>query len=300
MLSLGNARNEEELRAWETRIRNHLKRLDISAAEFSYTTEPKIDGLAISLTYEEGVLRPRGNPRRRPGRRGRDPEPAHDRLDPAAHRRRPAAGRGARRGLPADRRLQGAQRAARRGGRAGLRQPAQLGRRLDPPARPQPRRRTTALGLVLRDRGDERPRPRHPQRGGRVAAGERLQGQPRHRPPRGHRVGGQALPLVGGAARRARLRDRRRRGQDRRAGALARARRGRPRAALGDRLEVRADDRDNEDEQGRLERRPHRPPRPLRDAGAGPRRRRHRLHRDPAQRGGPGAQGRAPRATRSS
>ena len=56
MLSLGNARNEEELRAWETRIRNLLERLDISAAEFSYTTEPKIDGLAISLTYENGIL----------------------------------------------------------------------------------------------------------------------------------------------------------------------------------------------------------------------------------------------------
>jgi DNA ligase (NAD+) len=56
MLSLANARNEEELRAWETRIRNHFKRLDISAAEFSYTSEPKIDGLAISLTYEDGVF----------------------------------------------------------------------------------------------------------------------------------------------------------------------------------------------------------------------------------------------------
>jgi DNA ligase (NAD+) len=56
MLSLANARDEEELRAWETRIRNHLKRLDISAAEFSYTTEPKIDGLAISLSYADGVL----------------------------------------------------------------------------------------------------------------------------------------------------------------------------------------------------------------------------------------------------
>ncbi len=56
MLSLANARNEDELRAWETRIRNHLKRLDISAAEFSYTSEPKIDGLAISLTYEDGRL----------------------------------------------------------------------------------------------------------------------------------------------------------------------------------------------------------------------------------------------------
>ncbi len=56
MLSLANARNEEELRAWETRIRNHLKRMDISAAEFSYTTEPKIDGLAIALSYEDGLL----------------------------------------------------------------------------------------------------------------------------------------------------------------------------------------------------------------------------------------------------
>ncbi len=56
MLSLGNARNEEELRAWEARLANYLKRLDITASQFSYTTEPKIDGLAISLTYEDGVL----------------------------------------------------------------------------------------------------------------------------------------------------------------------------------------------------------------------------------------------------
>ncbi len=56
MLSLANARDEDELRAWEARIRNHLKRLDITASEFSYTTEPKIDGLAISLTYRDGVF----------------------------------------------------------------------------------------------------------------------------------------------------------------------------------------------------------------------------------------------------
>lgn len=56
MLSLGNARNEEELRGWENRIANYLKRLDITASQFSYTTEPKIDGLAVSLTYEDGVL----------------------------------------------------------------------------------------------------------------------------------------------------------------------------------------------------------------------------------------------------
>jgi DNA ligase (NAD+) len=56
MLSLGNARNEEELRGWENRLANYLKRLDITASQFSYTTEPKIDGLAVSLTYEDGVL----------------------------------------------------------------------------------------------------------------------------------------------------------------------------------------------------------------------------------------------------
>ncbi len=56
MLSLANARSEEELRAWETRLGNQLKRLDISGADFSYTTEPKIDGLAITITYEDGVL----------------------------------------------------------------------------------------------------------------------------------------------------------------------------------------------------------------------------------------------------
>lgn len=56
MLSLANARNAEELRAWEQRIENLLKRLDISPGELSWVTEPKIDGLAISLTYEDGIF----------------------------------------------------------------------------------------------------------------------------------------------------------------------------------------------------------------------------------------------------
>jgi DNA ligase (NAD+) len=56
MLSLANARTEEELTAWKTRIRNHLARRDVDPGEITYVTEPKIDGLAISLTYEEGVL----------------------------------------------------------------------------------------------------------------------------------------------------------------------------------------------------------------------------------------------------
>jgi DNA ligase (NAD+) len=56
MLSLGNARSEEELRGWEERTHGRLNRLDIQDSEFSYVTEPKIDGLAISLTYENGVF----------------------------------------------------------------------------------------------------------------------------------------------------------------------------------------------------------------------------------------------------
>ena len=56
MLSLANARDEEELQAWEQRMRNRLARRELSDAEIRYVTEPKIDGLAISLVYENGVL----------------------------------------------------------------------------------------------------------------------------------------------------------------------------------------------------------------------------------------------------
>ena len=56
MLSLANARNEDEMRAWENRVSNLLRRLDIKASAVSYVTEPKIDGLAISLVYENGVF----------------------------------------------------------------------------------------------------------------------------------------------------------------------------------------------------------------------------------------------------
>lgn len=54
MLSLANARTEEELLGWEKRMRNHLERRDVDASGLTFVTEPKIDGLAISLTYENG------------------------------------------------------------------------------------------------------------------------------------------------------------------------------------------------------------------------------------------------------
>jgi DNA ligase (NAD+) len=56
MLSLANARSEEELRAWIARMRNHLAREGIEDPDFQYVAEPKIDGLAISLIYRDGVL----------------------------------------------------------------------------------------------------------------------------------------------------------------------------------------------------------------------------------------------------
>ena len=56
MLSLANARDDTELRAWEQRVRNLLTRRGVPEREIEYVTEPKIDGLAISLVYESGVL----------------------------------------------------------------------------------------------------------------------------------------------------------------------------------------------------------------------------------------------------
>jgi DNA ligase (NAD+) len=56
MLSLGNARSAEDLRAWIQRMRNHLAREGIEDPQFEYVVEPKIDGLAISLLYRDGVF----------------------------------------------------------------------------------------------------------------------------------------------------------------------------------------------------------------------------------------------------
>ncbi|AEN91821.1 MULTISPECIES: NAD-dependent DNA ligase LigA [Priestia] len=50
MLSLGNAFNEEDLRDFDRRVRQTV------GDEFSYVCELKIDGLAVSLRYEDGYL----------------------------------------------------------------------------------------------------------------------------------------------------------------------------------------------------------------------------------------------------
>src|SRR5947207_1098942 len=53
MLSLDNACNEDELRAFDERVR---KGAGLGDAPVVYVAELKIDGLSSALTYDEGVL----------------------------------------------------------------------------------------------------------------------------------------------------------------------------------------------------------------------------------------------------
>jgi len=54
MLSLGNAFDEDELRAFDERVKRHL---GVAQEEpIDYLADLKVDGLAVSLTYEDGVL----------------------------------------------------------------------------------------------------------------------------------------------------------------------------------------------------------------------------------------------------
>ncbi len=53
MLSLGNAFSEEELQAWHERLQG---RLGDDENLIACSAEPKLDGLAVSLTYKDGVF----------------------------------------------------------------------------------------------------------------------------------------------------------------------------------------------------------------------------------------------------
>ena len=54
MMSLDNAFSEDDLRAWAERLRRQVPDLDLETLAFS--CEPKVDGVAMSLTYERGRL----------------------------------------------------------------------------------------------------------------------------------------------------------------------------------------------------------------------------------------------------
>ena len=169
MLSLANARSEEELRAWVARMRAHLAREGIEDPAFEFVAEPKIDGLAISLLYEDGVLvrgATRGN-----GEVGEDV--THNlRTIPTIPLRiedAPRGARGARRDLHVAEGLRRPQRAPRRGRAVDVHEPAQRGGGDDPPARPAPGARAAAVDVGLR----HRPHRRHALR---VALGGRSSG----------------------------------------------------------------------------------------------------------------------------
>ena len=142
MVSLGERpRRGGAARLGEARCTTRWSGAASTRRQIEYVTEPKVDGLAISLVYEDGVL-VRGATRG-DGEIGEDVTQnlRDDRGDPVvvAGERRTAAGArgGARRGVPAACRLRPAERAARRRGREHVRESAQLGGRLDPPARPE-------------------------------------------------------------------------------------------------------------------------------------------------------------------
>ena len=154
MLSLSNARSEEEFRAWVERMRNHLAREGISQPRFVYVVEPKVDGLAISLIYRDGVLE-RGVTRG-DGEIGEDIThnlrtiraiPLHVEDAPPLLEVRGELYMSLRDFTALNERRAEA-------GALDVHEPAQLRRRHRPPARPRARRREAAVDLVLPGGGD--------------------------------------------------------------------------------------------------------------------------------------------------
>ena len=56
MMSLDNAFSDEELRAWGGRVARRLEELGLGSTDVAVVAELKIDGLAVSLRYEDGQL----------------------------------------------------------------------------------------------------------------------------------------------------------------------------------------------------------------------------------------------------
>ena len=65
MLSLDNAFNGEDLREFDRRVRERLNKSSGRPVEedIIYACEPKLDGIAVSLTYKNGLLVTGSNPR---------------------------------------------------------------------------------------------------------------------------------------------------------------------------------------------------------------------------------------------
>ena len=293
MLSLANVRSAEELRAWVQRMRNHLAREGIEEPEFEFVAEPKIDGLAMSLLYRDGRFErgaTRGN-----GEVGED----------VTHNIRTIGS------IPLRLEMDDPPALVEVRGEVYMSLPdfaALNERRAEQGLSTFMNPRNSAAGTIrqLDPRlSAERPLSFWAYQIG-VTDGisfdshwEALEWLRAHRFPVHPDVrkldtedrGRRPVPLVGAASRLAGFRDRRgrRQGQLGRAAAPARGRRAR--SALGDRLEVPADDGGHEAELDRLEPRQIRRPAPVRDARARPGGRGDDQARHPAQRGGPRTQG---------
>ena len=177
MLSLDNAFSRDELLAWGTRIEK------LVPGAIRFVAEPKLDGLAISLQYEDGrftIGATRGD--------GRTGENVTENLRTIGAvpkklkgKRIPTRHRSARRGVHAARRVRGAEPAAGRGRRAAVhqrratRRPGSLRQKdasITGVARPH--------AVLLRGRrGRGRAAPAHARGHARVAARARLPGEPR-------------------------------------------------------------------------------------------------------------------------
>ena len=299
MLSLGNARNEEELRAWETRLaqppqaaRHH--RLGVQLHDRAEDRRPG------DLAHLRGRRpRPRRHPRRRPGRRGRDPEPADDRRDPAADRAtRPELieVRGEVYLPIADFKALNERRAE--AGEPTFANPRNSAagsiRQLDPALAAERPLSIWCYGIGA-VRGLDLADPHRTRSSGCASAASRSTPTPSHHAgveavverchwweERREQLDYEIDGVVVKVDERALWRE---------LGVVGRE----PRWAIAWKFPPTT--ATTKLHEGRLERRPHRPPGALRDARAGPRRRRHGHHRDPPQRGGPGAQGR-PRGRR--
>ena len=215
MGSLEKVTTEETLAKWADDVR---KRLD-SDEPVAYVTEPKIDGSAVSLVYEDGGF-VRGATRG-DGERGEDVtsnlrtiKAIPLRMRDATARRRPCsrcAARSTSRSRPSTASTSASPPRARR----RRPNPRNAAAGLAAPAQPADHGRARPLHLGLRHRPRRRARARHPLGDARVAARARLPHEPAREAPRVARVGRARVRRVGGEAHRARLRDRRHRHQGR-------------------------------------------------------------------------------------
>ena len=274
MISLANARDVDELQAWGQRVRNLAEKDDIDPDAVEYVTEPKIDGLAISLVYEDGQL-VRGATRGD----GEIGEVVTQNLRTI-------------RAIPLT--IDGPPLLEVRGEvYLPLADFAKLNEQRAEAGEPTfANPRNSAAGSIRQlDPAMAAARPLSIWCYG-IGASEGIDLSTHFESldylrELGFKVNSEIelhddldsvyrdLSGVGAAARRARLRDRRRRRQDQRVRHPGGARLGRARPALGDRLQVCADDHDHEAQEHRGQRRAHRQHGALGGARAGQRRRRH-------------------------